>query len=66
MTRQYLHWRKSSYSDPDSKCVEAARATDGTIGVRDSKGDPGRVLSASRAEWVAFLTAIKADTFAGD
>jgi hypothetical protein len=52
-------WRKSSYSNPSGNCVETARLTAGQVAVRDSKR-PGPVLIFSRAEWAAFLTAVRA------
>jgi hypothetical protein len=52
-------WQKSSYSNPSGNCVEMARLPAGQVAVRDSKrpGDP--VLVFTRAEWSAFLTAIR-------
>ncbi|SEG80701.1 protein of unknown function [Thermomonospora echinospora] len=60
MTRSYSRWRKSSHSDPDGKCVEVARAADGTIGVRDPKGDPTAVLEVTPQEWARLLAQVKA------
>ncbi|MEV5573680.1 DUF397 domain-containing protein [Spirillospora sp. NPDC052269] len=37
MTKNYTSWRKSSHSEPNGNCVEAGRAADGAIGVRDTK-----------------------------
>ncbi|RAY11933.1 DUF397 domain-containing protein [Actinomadura craniellae] len=59
MTTRYLRWRKARHSDPNGACVEVARATDGAIGVRDSKGDPALVLEFGRREWASFLGALK-------
>ena len=52
-------WQKSSYSNPSGNCVEMARLPAGQVAVRDSKrpGDP--VLIFTRAEWSAFLTALR-------
>ena len=46
-------WIKSSLSAANSNCVEAARLSDGDIGVRDSKDLDGGILLFSRAEWGA-------------
>jgi len=59
MTRQYFQWRKSRYSDPDNKCVEVARATDGTIGIRDSKGNLNIILELTHHDWSKLLNRIK-------
>ena len=48
-------WRKSSYSASNGHCVEAARFTDGRIGVRDSKVADGPVLRFTPEAWTAFL-----------
>ena len=37
MKPEFTSWRKSSYSDPDGKCVEVGRGSGGSIGVRDTK-----------------------------
>jgi hypothetical protein len=51
-------WRKSSYSNPSGNCVETARLPAGQMAVRDSKR-PGPVLIFTRAEWAAFLAAVR-------
>ncbi|TDC97714.1 DUF397 domain-containing protein [Actinomadura sp. 7K507] len=61
MTPKFSGWRKSSYSDPDGKCVQVARSSSGTVGVRDTKElDRGPILELTSSEWTAFLTAIRA------
>jgi len=52
-------WRKSSYSNSNSNCVEAATLADG-IAVRDSKDRTGPVLAFAREQWTAFIAGIKA------
>ncbi|MEU8122383.1 DUF397 domain-containing protein [Spirillospora sp. NPDC049024] len=37
MTKSFPGWRKSRHSEPNGRCIEADRAADGTIGVRDTK-----------------------------
>ena len=49
-------WRKSSYSEDSSDCVEVGRG----IGVRDSKA-PATHLPVSAEAWSAFLGAVKAE-----
>ncbi|MFI7125947.1 DUF397 domain-containing protein [Nonomuraea sp. NPDC050153] len=56
-------WRKSTFCNGASACVEVAPLADGMVGVRDSKlGDASPVLVATAAEWEMFLAAAKADT----
>ena len=53
-------WRKSSYSGSNGgACVEVARNLPGVVAVRDSK-DPHRpALVFSRADWAAFMAALR-------
>lgn len=56
-------WRKSARSGNQGNCVEARRADDGTIEVRDSKDPGGPVLRFTPDEWTAFLGGAKDDEF---
>nr|WP_285495469.1 DUF397 domain-containing protein [Actinomadura sp. NBRC 104425] len=55
-------WRKSSYSDEEFNCVEAASLTTG-IAVRDSKDPDGPKLVLGSAAWRALSTDIKAGRY---
>ena len=47
-------WRKSSYSGPQSNCIEVAPLQDAT-GIRDSKNPDGGELRIPRTAWYAFV-----------
>ncbi|GAA3951559.1 hypothetical protein GCM10023085_37770 [Actinomadura viridis] len=59
MTKHFTGWRKSRHSDPNGGCVEAGRAADGTIGVRDSKGDLSIMLEFAPKDWATFLNSLR-------
>lgn len=62
VTTKFHGWRKSGHSDPNGECVEAGRAADGTIGVRDSKlNGNSPILELTRDEWRSFLQELSAD-----
>jgi hypothetical protein len=53
---KFTSWKKSSLSSGGDNCVEVAHASDGTVGVRDSKQKGvGPVLEFTPTEWEAFL-----------
>jgi Domain of unknown function (DUF397) len=53
-------WRKSSYSNGQSNCVEVAANLPGVVAVRDSKNPDGARLVVSPAEWRGFVADIRA------
>ena len=60
---KYTRWHTSSYSNNSGNCVEVA-ATDGAVGVRDSKQQGhGPVLEFTRAAWETFIRAAKDGKF---
>ena len=62
--RQFTGWRKSTWSSGFDNCVEVAVASDGWVGVRDSKeGGLGAVLEFAADEWDAFLGGAKSGEF---
>lgn len=57
-------WRKSSRSsDNGGQCVEVGAYTCHDLRVRDSKHVVGPSISADRAEWNSFLSAVKGGYF---
>ncbi|QKW37304.1 DUF397 domain-containing protein [Actinomadura sp. NAK00032] len=63
MTKDFHRWRKSRQSEPNGECIEAGRATDGTIGIRDTKlHSNGPVLEFTKEEWRNLLTNIRTDS----
>lgn len=58
-------WFKSSKSAPDSNCVEAAFADDGSgrVAVRNSKDPHGATVVFTGLEWDAFLSGAKDGEF---
>ena len=72
-------WKKSSYSNSFSNCVEVAwrrsshsfsngqraeaASVGGTVLVRDSKDPDGPVLTFTNPEWDAFIQGVRAGEF---
>ncbi|SMF67486.1 DUF397 domain-containing protein [Streptomyces sp. Amel2xC10] len=55
MTEVIGPFRKSSYSQAESNCVEVADTAPGGRAVRDSKQTDGPLLTVSRDGWWAFI-----------
>jgi hypothetical protein len=53
-------WRKSSWSNSNSNCVEVAGNLPDAVAVRDSKDPAGAVLFITPAQWRAFAAEVKA------
>jgi hypothetical protein len=61
---KFTNWRKSTLSSAGDNCVEVAFATDGSVGVRDSKQNgQGPELEFTPAEWDAFLGGVLGGEF---
>ncbi|MFI1097062.1 DUF397 domain-containing protein [Streptomyces sp. NPDC020917] len=52
-------WYKSSYSNAQGECVEAARVGAGAMAVRDSKDPQGPALLFTAEAWTAFTHAVR-------
>ncbi|MFC7328477.1 DUF397 domain-containing protein [Marinactinospora rubrisoli] len=52
-------WHKSSYSQAETNCVEAALMTAGSAGIRDTQNRHLGHLEFSAVEWAAFLVQVK-------
>jgi hypothetical protein len=61
---KFTNWRKSTLSSAGDNCVEVAFASDGSVGVRDTKQHGrGPVLEFTPAEWDAFLGGVLGGEF---
>lgn len=60
-----VRWRKSPYSADQTSCVEVAELGE-LVHVRDSKNPDGPVIRLTRAEWRAFVEAVKRGDFDRD
>lgn len=56
------NWRKSTRSSNQTDCVEVGRVADGAA-VRDTKDRTAGHLTPNRAQWAAFIAAIKSDRY---
>ncbi len=63
MTEIVGPFRKSSYSGPESNCVEVADTATGGRVVRDSKDQTAPVLTFAPGGWQTFLTGAKSGEF---
>ena len=54
---------KSTFSDGQENCVEAAPTADGGRAVRDSKNPTGGTQFYTAPEWSAFIAGVKAGEF---
>ncbi|SPL94366.1 putative regulator [[Actinomadura] parvosata subsp. kistnae] len=52
-------WRKASYCNGASACVEVAPLADGNVALRDSKQQDGPVLVFTPSEWAAFVAGVQ-------
>ncbi|MCA1185068.1 MULTISPECIES: DUF397 domain-containing protein [unclassified Saccharopolyspora] len=64
MTQQPAGWRKATRSSNNTACVEVGRVADGAA-VRDTKDRAAGHLTATGAQWSAFVGAVKAGRFDG-
>ncbi|MBF6134777.1 DUF397 domain-containing protein [Nocardia otitidiscaviarum] len=62
-TPSAVRWFKSSHSQPQGDCVEAAHLPGGEVGVRDSKDTAGAVLIFGGPEWDDFTAAVRSGAF---
>ena len=56
-------WRKASYCNGATACVEVAPLPDGGVALRDSKNPDGPVLVFTSAEWAAFVAGVQGTEF---
>jgi Domain of unknown function (DUF397) len=56
-------WRKSSYSNSSSNCVEVRAGQQDAVAVRDSKDCGGPELGFTVGAWAAFVRGVKRGEF---
>lgn len=55
-----VSWRTSAACHANNGCIEVARLSDGTAGIRDStRGDAGPALTFSLAEFRSFIAEVR-------
>lgn len=57
-TPSYLHFRKSSYSQPTGNCVEVADLPGGAA-MRDTRNRQNGHLDFPTAEWAALVSSVR-------
>jgi hypothetical protein len=62
-SRQFTGWRKPRRSDSGDNCVEVGRASDGTVGVRDSKDRGGPLLEFTPEAWRRLTDGVRSGAF---
>ncbi|SDO95693.1 protein of unknown function [Actinopolyspora xinjiangensis] len=55
-------WRKSTYTQQETACVEVGRVNDGAA-VRDTKDRSAGYFTATGPQWAAFIDAVKNQRF---
>jgi hypothetical protein len=58
MTERRPPWRKSTYSNGSSSCIETTTHS-GTVAIRDSKDPAGPQLAIPVASWLAFTSRLQ-------
>ncbi len=56
-------WRKASYCNGATACVEVAPLPDGGVALRDSKSPEGPTHRFTAGEWAAFVAGVIAGEF---
>lgn len=63
MHSKFDNWVKSSLSSGGDNCVEVSFASDGVVGVRDSKDPERGFLEFTPSEWAAFIGGVRNGEF---